>query len=250
MDSIGAALGPLIALIYLKYHSDLRSIFYWAFIPGIFAVALVFGVKEKAPEKKMVRSALPAFSFSSFSKEFRFYLGSWSLFSLANSSDVFLLLKVKSLGVSLNTTILMYCFYNLIYAVLSPYLGILSDRWPRKWLLSLGLGVFALTYFGFAHTTQVEMFWLLFGIYGIYMAATDGVGKAFAVDLLPQNMTATGLGVLGTCTGIASLFASIAAGFIWDHLGASATFYFSALVAASSALIILFFLKIPNPPKV
>ncbi len=243
MDSIGAALGPLIAIVYLKYHSDLRNIYFWAFIPGLIAVAFVFGVKEK-PFKK-ASSLKTKFSFFSLSKEFRYYLFSWTLFSVVNSSDVFLLLKVKSFGVSLETTILMYCFYNLIYALLSPSLGILSDRIPRKWIMSLGLAVFAITYLGFALATNVWIFWLLFGIYGISMAATDGVGKALPIDHLSYYAKATGLGVLGTFTGIASLFASIAAGFIWDHFGSSYTFYFAAAGAGLSAASLLF-LKDPQ----
>jgi MFS family permease len=239
MDSLGAAIGPILAIIYLKYHSDLRNIFFWAFIPGLIAVALVFGVKEKPIENKLKRP-LVKFSFKDFSKDFKFYLVSWTIFSIANSSDVFLLLKVKSLGISLETTILMYCFYNLTYALLSPYLGILSDRLPRKWILCLGLVIFALTYLGFAVATHVVLIWFLFGIYGIYMAATDGVGKAFAIDLLEPNQKATGLGVLGSFTGLASLIASVSAGYLWDHFGSSYTFYFAALAASLSAILIFF----------
>lgn len=245
MDSMGAAIGPLLALVYLKYHSDLRNIFFWAFIPGLIAVAFVFGVKEK-PAQNKIQKAPTKFSFKDLSKDFRYYLFSWTLFSLANSSDVFLLLKVKSLGVSLETTILMYCFYNLVYALLSPYLGILSDRLPRKFILCLGLLIFSLTYFGFAISTKVSVIWLLFGVYGIYMAATDGVGKAFAIDMLGSNQKATGLGVLGTFTGLASLIASITAGFLWDHFGSSSTFYFASLAALFSAVLI-FFSKTRHP---
>jgi MFS family permease len=86
----------------------------------------------------------------------------------------------------------------------------------------------------------VVLIWFLFGIYGIYMAATDGVGKAFAIDLLEPNQKATGLGVLGSFTGLASLIASVSAGYLWDHFGSSYTFYFAALAASLSAILIFF----------
>lgn len=236
MDTLGAAIGPLIAVVYLKYHSDLRSIYFWAVIPGLIAVAFVFGVSEKPKEKTERAPSIKA----SLTKNFRSYLYSWTAFSLTNSSDVFILLKAKSAGIELQTSILLYCFYNLVYALLSPYLGILSDKFPRKWILSGGLLVFAITYLGFAFATSFWNFAILFGIYGIYMAATDGVGKAMAVDLLPPEAKATGLGILGTFTGIASLFASLAAGFIWDHFGAAQSFYYSATGAIIASVMLVF----------
>ena len=240
MDTLGAAIGPLIAIYYLKYHTDLRSIYFWAFIPSLVAVAFVFGVDEKAPAPKLkVSNDKPKISFFDHSKDFRQYLYSWTIFSLTNSSDVFILLKAKATGLELQTTILLYCFYNLIYALLSPYLGVLSDKVPRKWILSGGLIIFALTYIGFSFAASFWHFFILFGIYGIYMAATDGVGKAMAVDLLPTEAKATGLGLLGTFTGIASLVASVAAGFIWDQFGAAQSFYYSAAGAIIAAAMML-----------
>ncbi len=239
MDTLGAAIGPLIAIYYLKYHTELRPIYFWAFIPGLIAVAFVFGVDEKnrKPDAKVIQ---PKISIFNLSKNFRYYLTTWTIFSLANSSDVFILLKAKSAGLELQTTILLYCFYNLIYAFLSPPLGILSDKISRKWILSGGLVVFALTYFGFANATTFWDFFVLFGIYGIYMAATDGVSKALAIDLLPKEMKATGLGVLGTFTGLASLVASLAAGSIWDHFGSAASFYYAAIGALIAGAMMLF----------
>ncbi len=241
MDTLGAAIGPLIAVFYLKYHGDLRAIYFWAFLPGLLAVAFVFGVQDSVPKKaSSVGQTRTKISISMLSNKFRFYLGTWTLFSIANSSDVFILLKAKASGIELQTSILLYCFYNLIYALLSPYLGILSDRIQRKWIICAGLLVFALTYLGFSQASNFWSFFFLFGIYGIYMAATDGVGKALAIDLLPPEMKATGLGILGSFTGVASLFASLSAGFIWDHWGVSQCFYFSAAGAMLAAALLAF----------
>jgi MFS family permease len=164
------------------------------------------------------------------------------LFSLVNSSDVFLLLKTKQSGVTLSSTILIYCFYNLVYATASPSLGHLSDRWGRKPILAFGFVVFALVYSGFAFASELWHFWVLFAVYGLYMAATDGVGKAFAIDLVNPQQKATGVGVLGTVTGVTTLLASTFAGILWDHFGSATPFLFGSAGAFLSALSLVFIL--------
>ncbi|MFM6927898.1 MAG: MFS transporter, partial [Bdellovibrio sp.] len=173
-------------------------------------------------------------------KDFKYYLFSWSIFSLTNSSDVFLLLKAQQSGISLTETILLYCFYNLTYALSSPYLGGISDKIGRKKVLLFGLLIFALVYGGFVFATQSFHFWILFGIYGFYMAATDGVGKAFAIDLLDKDKKATAIGYLGTVTGISTLVASTVAGILWDHYGSAATFGFGFVGALLTCLALVF----------
>jgi MFS family permease len=232
MDTIGAAIGPLLAIAYLQFYSDnLRGIFLWALVPGLAAVAFTLSVRESAvaPRAKSV----PKWSWSGATPGFRNYLITWGIFSLANSSDVFLLLKMKQAGVTLQITILIYCFYNLIYALSSPFLGKLSDRAGRKPLLAFGFLIFAGVYFGFAFASQFWQFTVLFAVYGLYMAATDGVGKAYAVDLVSASHRATGVGMLATVTGLCTLAASTLAGVLWDHAGPASTF----LVGAAGALL-------------
>ena len=162
----------------------------------------------------------------------------WGVFSLTNSSDVFLLMKAKSSGLSTQAVILMFCVYNLMYSLSSPYLGKLSDQIGRKKILVGGLFVFSLVYFGFAMANESWHYWVLFMIYGFYMAATEGVGKALAVDLSPAALKATGVGILGTVTGICTIFASVMAGIIWDKSGSSWAF----LYGASGAVLAIFML--------
>ncbi len=239
MDTLGAAIGPLLAVIYLTYFSsNLRNIYYLAVIPGLLAVAFLFLIKEK--RRVVTGETKPAvqLKWSEFSKDFKIYLISWGVFSVTNSSDVFLLMKAKEQGLSLNMVIFMYCFYNLTYSLMSPYFGKLSDRIPRKKILIFGLLIFSLVYSGFAVATSVWHFWVLFGIYGFYMAATDGVGKALAVDLVDPRLKASGLGVLGTVTGIATVIASTIAGGIWDHVGSSWTFCYGVAGALICAVLL------------
>lgn len=239
MDTFGAALGPLLAVLYLSYFDqDLRSIYYFALIPGLIAVVIVFSIKEN---KKIIKKEIHTFSvklkWSELSKDFRTYLISWGLFSIANSSDVFLLLKAKEQGIGLNTVIFMYCFYNLMYSFMSPYFGRLSDRIPRKKVLILGLLIFCFVYLGFSMAFSTWHFWVLFGVYGFYMAATDGVGKALAIDLISPQFKASGLGILGTVTGISTVIASTVAGGIWDRFGSSWAFIYG--IAGALCCIVL-----------
>ena len=238
MDTMGAALGPLLAIWYLSQSSNLRNIYYWAAIPGLIAVGISLLVREHHATPRVKPTS---FALSNLPRNFKLYLSTWALFSLTNSSDVFLLLKAKREGLNLNEVILLYCGYNLVYALLSPYLGGLSDRMGRKKILLAGFLVFTLVYLGFSVATSHWHFWALFGVYGLYMAATDGVGKAFALDLIDPSLKATGLGAMGTVTGLSTIVASTVAGALWDAMGPSATFLYGALggVLGFAALLFL-----------
>jgi MFS family permease len=227
MDSTGAALGPLLAIAYLKaYANNLRPIFFIALVPGVLATALALTVREQRAAPRPRRALLP--KWGETPSAFRRYLAVWGLFSLANSSDVFLLLRASRAGFDLVGTVLLYCVYNCLYAVLSPYLGGLSDRFGRRTVLAGGLLAFAAVYAGFAFADARWEFWALFAVYGVYMAATDGAGKALAVDLMPRDRKATALGAFGMVSGLCALFASFVAGALWDKLGTPAPFLYGA----------------------
>lgn len=242
MDTLGAAVGPLLAILFLSVDAEnLRQLYFWALIPGLIAVLIVFSVREKKTQE-ISSAPKPRWSWGVANTGFKTYLAAWAVFSIANSSDVFLLLKSRSAGIDLKITILMYCFYNLVYALTSPYLGDLSDRIGRRRVLIGGLTVFSIVYAGFAFASHPLHYWLLFGVYGLYMAATDGVGKAFAIDLVPSGNKATAVGMLGTVTGIATLIASSAAGFLWDKVGSSTAFFYGS-GGAILAIVILSSIK-------
>lgn len=240
MDTLGAAVGPLLAILFLRYSDNIRAIYFLACIPGFLAVLVALGIKEKKDLQSRISSKDNWVSFFILPKEYKYYLFSWSLFSLVNSSDVFLLLRTQQSGLALAETILLYCFYNLIYALGSPYLGGLSDKIGRKKVLLFGLLIFVIVYTGFIFATHRVHFWILFGIYGLYMAATDGVGKAFAIDLLDKDKKATAVGYLGTVTGFSTLIASTVAGVLWDHYGPAATFGYGVVGALFACLALIF----------
>lgn len=238
MDTLGAVLGPLLALWFLtNVSSNLRQVYFWAFIPGVLAAFTVFLLRETSAQRQEA-AANAGLKSAPLPASFKYYLFSWGLFSLGNSSDAFLILRVKQSGATLAETILLYCLYNVIYAFSSPVLGSLSDSWGRKRVLVTGLFVFALVYFGFGYADELWHFASLYAIYGLYMGATDGVGKAYAVDLLPKEAKGAGLGWLGTVTGVASLFASLIAGWLWDKFGMQAAFHYGAALALVALLLI------------
>jgi MFS family permease len=158
---------------------------------------------------------------------------------LVNSSDVFLILRAKQLGFTTTAVVLVYTLYNLVYALASLPLGHLSDKLSRRSVLVGGMLVFAAVYVGFAFATETWHVVVLFAAYGIYIAATDGVGKAFAVDLVPRELRATSIGLLGTVTGIMTLVASALAGLLWDTVGPWAPFALGAVGAVVSAALFM-----------
>lgn len=256
MDTMGAVIGPLIALALVTLlggdsGANLRSILVLAFIPGAIGALLVLTVKEAAPRPAAAAppAAPPAgaagpadptarFRLSDLPPAYRKYLLAWGVFALTNSSDVFLILKARSMGFGVAGVTGLYCLYNLVYAAGSPLFGHRSDTVGRRRVLMAGLAVFAAVYVGFAAATEGWMLWVLFAVYGLYIAATEGVGKAAAVDLVPAHLRGTAVGVLGTVSGVATLVASSVAGVLWSVAGPWATFVFGA-VGAVVAMILL-----------
>jgi len=138
------------------------------------------------------------------------------LFSLGNSSDSFLILRSKELGLSLPQVILAYTLFNLVYAVAATPLGRASDRIGRKPVIMLGWTVYAAVYAGFAWVKSPHAPWLLMPVYGLYQALTEGVTKALVSDIVPQHQRAGAMGLLATVAGLGQLAASLLAGALWN----------------------------------
>ena len=242
MDSAGAVVGPLIALLLISAtNNNLRLVIALAVVPGLIGTLLVLTVREsKRAVQVAAAECRPAPTpLRSMPRPFLTYLAAWAPFALVNSSDVFLILRAKQLGYSTTLAILLYTTYNVVYMASSPMFGHLADWIGRRQVLIGGLGVFALVYLGFAAVRAPVWLWALFAVYGLYIAATDGVGKAYAVELVPAGLRATAVGLLGTVTGIATLVASTAAGVLWQHVGPWAAFAFGAAGALVSAVALL-----------
>ena len=235
LDTIGAAIGPIVALTFLYFFpKDYTTLFYLAFIPGIIAVLLIFLLKEK----KEPVSTLKKGNFFSFFKywkiatpEYKKLVAGLLLFALFNSSDVFLLLITKELTGSDTITIAAYIFYNLVFAAASYPFGSLADKFGIRKIFITGLMMFTIVYAGFAFNPTTVVIFILFFIYGIYAAATEGISKAWITNYAHEKNTATAVGFYTSCQSICSLLASIIAGAIWMAGGSSLTFATTALIA-------------------
>ncbi|MCW3091772.1 MAG: transporter [Ferruginibacter sp.] len=243
MDTFGAVLGPAFALLYLYYHpQDYKTLFYIAFIPGCLAVLASLLLKDKNKADKTLKKATPFFSFINYWKlsppVYRKVVVGLLAFTLFNSSDVFLLLKVKQSGLSDTYVIGLYIFYNLVYALSAFPLGIYADKIGLQKMFVFGLVIFAVVYFGMGLTKDIYVFFGLFMLYGIYAAATEGVSKAWISNITAKKDTATAIGTFSGFQSIFTMLASSLAGIIWFKFGAGATFIITAIV---TLLIILYF---------
>src|SRR3989344_1033576 len=238
-DNLGAFLGPLLAIFLLfSLHVDIRSIFYLALIPGLLAVFALLLVKEHpvAVEAK-VKLVSP---IGRFPREYWNYLVVTAVFGLGNSSNAFLILQTKNIGVSLEGTIFIYAIFNLIAALISYPSGFLSDTFGRKNILLASFGIYLVTYLGFAYSQNIWLIAFLFALYGVFQGTYRSVGKAFASDFVPQRLRASSIGWYSTAVGLSGLVASIVAGQLWDHVSHPAVFVFGALSAIAGILTLLF----------
>ncbi|MDX2068112.1 MAG: MFS transporter [Haliscomenobacter sp.] len=236
MDTFGAVLGPLLALLYLYFHpEDYLTLFYIAFIPGVFAVAASFFLQEKKLLAVKKNTATPLLSFLSYWKkspvDYRKLVLGLLAFTLFNSSDVFLLLKAKASGLNDTWIIGLYIFYNLIYALAAFPLGILADKIGLKKMFSIGLLLFAILYLGMATTCNAYALAAWFLLYGLYAAATEGVSKAWISNISAKEDTATAIGTYSAFQSICTMLASSLAGLIWWQFGAAAALALSGVMA-------------------
>ena len=243
MDTLGAVLGPVAALIYLDFYPEnYRTLFLFAFIPAIAAVSFTFLLKDKKTDTFPVKEKVKFFSFSGHWKEsnpeYKKLVTGLFIFTLLNSSDIFLLLMVKNLGFSDQKVIMVYIFYNLVYALASLPVGILADKIGLKNNYIAGLIIFAIVYGGMALNPGIETVFFLFFCYGIYAASTEGISKAWITNISEKSKTATALGFYNGFNSIFSLIASVLAGFLWYSFGPEIMFAFSS--AGTIATVIYF----------
>jgi len=241
MDTLGAAIGPAAALVLLHFFpNDFQLIFLLAFVPSATAVFFTFLVKDKTVEFKSRSSKNYAEFWKSAPASYKKLLILITIFSLVNSSDVFLILKSKDISDSSTLAIFGYIFYNVIYAGASYPLGGLSDKFGKKKVFSYGLIIFSLVYLGFALVPQIELVWILFALYGIYAASTEGVSKAWVSDLIPDEQRGSAIGLLTMMTSLSIMLGSFFTGILWDKFGSYVPFLVSSVISFSIAIIIFF----------
>jgi len=249
MDTLGAVLGPSLALLYLYYYpQNYRTLFFIAFLPGFFAILTSFLLKDKPVIIQKQNVKTPFFSFLKYwtvsSADYKKLVIGLLVFAVVNSSDVFLLLKAKQTGLDDLLVIMLYIFYNLIYALFAFPLGIIADKIGLKTILTLGLALFSLVYFGMSVNQNKILFFALFFLYGIYAAATEGVSKAWITNITHKNDVATAIGTFAGLQSICTMIASSLTGLIWLLFGATTALISTAIV---TLFVTGYFLTVPNP---
>tara|TARA_R110002012_G_scaffold62974_1_gene165725 strand:+ start:26121 stop:27293 length:1173 start_codon:yes stop_codon:yes gene_type:complete len=236
MDTFGAVLGPVLALLYLYFFpEDYVTLFYIAFIPGILAVlaSLLVRDKKQPGTKEPVKTSF--FSFLNYWKvsppAYRKLLIGLLAFALFNSSDIFLLLKAKQAGLDDTVIIGVYIFYNLVFALFALPLGMLADKIGLKRVFLFGLALFAVVYFSMSISTSIYVIAGLFFLYGVYAAATEGISKAWISNITSPKDTATAIGTYSGFQSICAMLASSLAGLIWYQFGPSVTFLVTGVAA-------------------
>ncbi len=249
LDTLGAVIGPLVALFLIKNEVELQSIFSYAFIPAALSLVYIFFVQEKKLGKK-ADTIINPFNFFSYwrhsNTDFKKLMRVLLVFTLFNSSDVFLILWVKQLT-NTQTAIEAYIIYNLIYAMASYPAGYLVDKIGNKKVLLLGFLFFITTYFFLPFAKETNAIFFLFGVYGLYAACVEGNSKAWITNICNSPQTATALGFYGAATGLLQIITGLLAGLIWDVYSGKTLFLISA---GGVAVCFVLFIFVPSKKKI
>jgi len=268
MDTAGAMVGVLLAAGVMwamrrgRGGEAAGSEQAWAFrvafgvaaVLGLAAFGLTYLVRDPSPVAEDPRDVAPKpapkprHGWRALPRSYWIVSTTLLIFAIANSSDTFLLLRAQDVGLSPVAVILAYALFNLIYTVVSYPAGVLSDRVGRWRVIGVGWGIYALTYAGFA-VTGAGGVWPLMAFYGVYMALTDGVGKALLVDHLPKDHRGTGLGIYFMASGFATLTSSVLAGVLWDRVGHAAPYWVGAGAAAAALVLVPFAARVKPAAK-
>jgi MFS family permease len=257
MDSAGAIAGPLIAFVLLARHG-MRTVFWAAAVPGALCVLVaLFGIREKlrsqttnsaelqpakidtAQPDSAPLNAIAPLGAAKLPRAFYFVLFAVTLFSLGNSSDMFLVMRAQSAGIPVALAPLLGLVFNVTYTLGSWPAGWFSDRFSRRWIAATGYLIFTAVYFVFGRAPSAMAIWIAMAVYGFYYALTQPVLKALVVEAVGDDVRGRALGVYFFVTSIATLAASLITGELWKHYGASVPFFSSAVLATMSATLLV-----------
>lgn len=241
MDNAGAVLGPLLAALLLELHLPIRHILLWSAVPGAMVVVLVLCLKE--PQRVPVQHAAFSWRLDGFPVAFRRYLVVLGLFTLGNSSNMFLLLRAKDLGLPDYQVPLLWALVSFSAMLFSTPLSALSDRLGRVRLIVSGWGIYGTFYLIMGFDGVPLLLWPLFAFYGLFMAATEGAERAYVADFSPSDRLGTAYGWFNLVTGFMLLPASILFGSLWQQFGFQAAFAFSGCCALLASLLLRFWVK-------
>jgi MFS family permease len=240
LDTVGAILGSAISFLLLWFAGfQLHTLILVAGVIGLASLAPLRFVKEPEIQKQNAKLKI---GLAILPKPLRMFILVSGIFALGNFSYMFFVLRAQHLFTgksSVAAPILLYVLFNIFYSALAVPLGSLSDRIGRQAVIIFGFSLFAVVSFGFAFSSSLWQFIVLFALYGVVFAAVDGIERAFVSDLAGGNLKATALGTYHTVTGFAAFPASFAAGFLWERVSPAATFVFGGVTALVAVAVFL-----------
>ena len=246
LDSAGAFLGPILALVLMAlFAGNMRAVFAWAIVPAIIAVLLViFGVDEPKRSKgsKQVPAPIRWAEIRAMGWPFWSVVIVGMVFTLARFSEAFLVLRAQGVGLRLALIPLVLIVMNVVYTAVAAPAGALSDKMDRRTLLGIGLGVLILADLALALLPSIGG--VLFGValWGVHMGLTQGLLSALVADAAPDRLRGTAFGIFNLATGVMLLIASTLAGSLWAAFGPGATF----MAGAAFCVLALFGLVLYN----
>jgi MFS family permease len=251
LDTLGALIGPLLAVILmLLWANDFRKIFWLALIPALLAVVLlVFGVVEPdRPQKNKTGNPISKINLQRLNKAYWWVVAIGAMFTLARFSEAFLILRAQESGIPIALIPLVIAMMNLAYSGCAYPFGKLSDKFNRVHLLAGGLLVLIAADLVLASSSH----WLalLVGVFlwGVHMGMTQGLLAAMVANTAPEDLRGTAYGFFYLVSGIALLIASSVAGLLWDRFGAAFTFYAGAIFCLITLVALLTYSSEPTDP--
>uniref|UniRef100_A0A7C4TDP6 MFS transporter n=1 Tax=candidate division WOR-3 bacterium TaxID=2052148 RepID=A0A7C4TDP6_UNCW3 len=241
MDTMGAILGPLSAFLILSFsQQNYRLLFALAFIPGLIAVFfIIFGVKDIIPGSK---SALK-FSLKEINPNLKTFFFIMFIFTLGNSSDAFLLLRAKELGLGVSLIPILWLVFNVSYFLCSYPAGIISDRIGRKKTIVFSFFVYSLTYTALGFNKSIVLLWPIFSLYGLYYGFGEGNLRALVADLTSVEHRGTIFGIYHTIIGLTLLPANLLMGFLWQRFGFNLALFFGAGLSFIAGILLTIFVS-------
>ena len=238
MDHAGAVVGPLLATLLMSGMGvPLRTMFYIAVIPGFIAVVLLLALL-KEPESKQRDGGLKPASTQKLPFAFYRVICAIAVFSLANSSDAFLLLKAHDAGVATAMLPLLWAAHHAVKSLLSTHGGALSDRMQRRYVVGFGWLLYAVTYFLFPYARSVGAFFGLFVFYALPFVFSEGAERALISDFVPAAARGRSFGIYYLVTGLGVLGGSLLFGELYQHVSQQAAFTTGAGLAVVAAILI------------
>jgi MFS family permease len=248
MDRLGALGGPLLALIVLsKFEGNIRLVFLLSAIPALLALVFILFTREKSLQEQ--RESYPPKETVIRNRPLLIFIMANVFFSLGNSSNAFLILKVREAGLSIALIPVIWMVYNIFCTISSPIFGTLSDKIDRKTIISISFLYYSLLYYLFGISYNLQILWVLFAAYGLYYGLSEGIYRAYIADLVPEKKRATAFGIFNTAIGLALFPASLIMGVLWDQFGSQTAFHFSALFSLLGFIIFFISSKLLKPQR-